>query len=159
LLLDRDNTLVLDKAGYLYEPNMLQVLPKVIEGLTFAKSLGYASAILTNQSGIGRGYFTVQDMELFNKKLLSAFSPNLDLVQLVIVCPHAPDMTGSPLCSCRKPNTQMIHEALDYFEAKADDSIMIGDKESDLLAAQRCGVRGVNITEYPNFLDCCTTVL
>ena len=159
LLLDRDNTIVLDEFGYLFEPSRLKVLPKVTEGLTYAKSLGYGIAIVTNQSGIGRGYFTLQDMELFHKILLDAVSSNQDLVNLIIACPHAPDQLGAPVCSCRKPNTQMIDEAIVYFDAEAKGTILIGDKSSDLLAAERCGVRGVNINQYSNFLDCCLDVL
>jgi D-glycero-D-manno-heptose 1,7-bisphosphate phosphatase len=159
LLLDRDNTIVLDESGYLYEPSRLKVLPKVVEGLTFAKSLGYGIAIVTNQSGIGRGFFTALDMELFHKSLLEVISSNQELVQLIIVCPHAPDELGAPVCTCRKPNTQMIDEALEYFDAEVENTILIGDKNSDLLAAERCGVRGVNINQYSNFLDCCLDVL
>lgn len=159
LLLDRDNTIVFDEFGYLHEPSMLKVLPKVVEGLTFAKSLGYGIAIVTNQSGIGRGYFTVHDMELFHKSLLEVISSKDDLVQLIIACPHAPDVLGAPVCSCRKPNTQMIDEVLMYFDVEVDGAILIGDKDSDLLAAEKCGVRGVNINQYSNFLDCCLDVL
>jgi histidinol phosphatase-like enzyme len=53
----------------------------------------------------------------------------------------------------------MIDEALEYFDAEVENTILIGDKNSDLLAAERCGVRGVNINQYSNFLDCCLEVL
>jgi histidinol-phosphate phosphatase family protein len=159
LLLDRDNTVVIDEFGYLYEPSKLKLVPGVVEGLRLAKSLGYAVAILTNQSGIGRGYFTARDMEIFHDHLLEVISGEENLVQLIIVCPHSPDVHGIPLCECRKPNSEMIFQALGYFNADADKSILIGDKESDLIAAERLGVRGIDINDFSGFLTCCENVL
>ncbi len=159
LMVDRDDTLIADKGGYLFKSSDLQVMPGVEEGLSFAKSRGYAVAIITNQSGIGRDYFSKEEMEEFHRCMLNMICKDNDSVQLIMVCPHAPNIENTSLCNCRKPNPGMLIEAIDFFNADPQTTIMIGDKETDLLAARRAGVQGINVRDYANFFECCVSNL
>jgi HAD superfamily hydrolase (TIGR01662 family) len=98
-------------------------------------------------------------MELFHNQMLESLSKESSLISLIVVCPHAPDFKGLPICQCRKPRAGMLLAAMNYFDVKRESTIMIGDKETDLMSAKTVGIRGVNVKEFNNFLDCCVKVL
>ena len=98
-------------------------------------------------------------MEEFHRHMLQKLCDQTNLINLIIVCPHAPDLNGKSMCICRKPSSYMLECAIKYFHADPKQTVMIGDQESDLLAARLAGIRGVNVKTYRNFLDCCTNEL
>ena len=139
ILLDRDGTLIEEK-NYLYDPNDVKILPGVIEGLKKLAAEGYKFIVLTNQSGIGRGYFNDQDMYSVNAKISSLLSNQGVEILRFYHCPHAPEED----CECRKPKPGMVYNAcsdLGFFINNI--YCVIGDKKSDIELAENLGVRSI----------------
>ena len=137
VFLDRDGTLVRD-TGYphrLEDYALLAGVPAALQGLQDA---GYRLAIVTNQSGIGRGYFGLEDFERFQKRLLDDLSAAGVRIERTYHCPHPPELG----CACRKPEPGMLLRARDELGADLAASWMVGDSEVDLELARRAGCRG-----------------
>lgn len=135
-LLDRDGVINVD-VGYLHDPDELVFAPGAIAGMRLLRDLGYRLVVVTNQSGIGREYF---DERTF-LELTSTIRDRLLALDITIAatyhCPHLPDAA----CACRKPMPGMLRQAMRDFGADANDTIMIGDKASDIAAGDAAGVR------------------
>jgi D-glycero-D-manno-heptose 1,7-bisphosphate phosphatase len=127
IILDRDGVLIEDK-NYAYKIEDLELLPGVIEGLQLLKSK-FLLFIVTNQSGIGRGYYTVQDFQKYNNYLLSILEENQIKIQKTFFCPHLKEEN----CKCRKPNIEYLNKIAKGWNIDLKKSWMIGDHPSDIL--------------------------
>ncbi|MGM0607044.1 MAG: D-glycero-alpha-D-manno-heptose-1,7-bisphosphate 7-phosphatase [Candidatus Muiribacteriota bacterium] len=134
IFFDRDGTMIKEKK-YLCNPAGVEILPGVIEGLKKLHSLNYEFIIITNQSGIARGYFTQREAESVNNKLISILENNCIKINKVYICPHHPEFSGS--CSCRKPEPGMIFQAAEEFDISFEKSWVVGDKCSDVLCGKK----------------------
>jgi len=105
----------------------------------FAKA-GYALVVVTNQSGIGRGYYTLEQFDELCRFMLSEFEKEGVKIEKIYFCPHAPEAD----CLCRKPKPGMLLNAANELNIDLAHSIMIGDKDSDVQAGQSAGV-GINL--------------
>ncbi|NLF19240.1 MAG: HAD family hydrolase [Lentisphaerae bacterium] len=142
--LDRDDTLIADR-HYLSDPDGVELLPGAAAGLAALRRLGYRLVVVTNQSGVGRGYFTLEDVEAVHRRLtelLAAAGVSLDGIYL---CPHVPE----DRCDCRKPATGMVERACADLGLDPRRSAMIGDKASDVELARRCGMAAILIETSP----------
>ena len=131
-LLDRDGTIIVEK-HYLASPHEVALLPNAAAGLRALSSLGFGLVIVTNQSGVGRGYFTAADVDRIHlrlKELLIAESVSLDAIY---VCPHAPEAA----CDCRKPEPGLALRAAADLGFHPNEAIVIGDKPCDIELGQR----------------------
>lgn len=144
---DRDGTLIVDK-HYLHDPDQVEYLPDAFEALALIQEKGYRLFMVTNQSGIGRGFFEQKDMELVHERILSDLKKQGITMEDVAFCPHAPD-DG---CKCRKPNPSMITSLMK--KHGITEGFMIGDKTIDAEAGIAAGIEGVHLTEgeseYPH---------
>lgn len=140
---DRDGTLNRDD-GYTHRIADLQWLPAARETIRRCNDAGRLVIVLTNQAGIARGYFTPEDMRRFHREMnrqLQAYGAHIDGF---FHCPHHPqegaiaDLVRS--CECRKPGTGLFEQACAHWPINLDDAIMVGDKPSDLQAAQDFGI-------------------
>jgi D-glycero-D-manno-heptose 1,7-bisphosphate phosphatase len=150
IFLDRDNTLIEDE-GYIHEPEKVRLLPGVPEGLRLLKEHGYLLIVVSNQSGIGRGYFKEEDFHAVNKKLQELLKPYNVQIDDFFFCPHRPE-DG---CNCRKPKTGMIEKAIKKWNIDVSESFVIGDKDIDVQLAINAGCKsGIKVgTEiFPDFL-------
>jgi len=139
ILLDRDGTLIEEK-NYLHDPDDVKILPGVIEGLKKLSGEGYKFIVLTNQSGIGRGYFDDQDMLLVNAKISSLLLNEGVEILRFYHCPHAPEEE----CDCRKPKPGMVYNACSELGFFIDNIYcVIGDKKSDIELAENIGVKSI----------------
>ena len=145
ILLDRDGTLI-KHTQYLIEPNRVEFLPNVVEGLTYMKELGFTFGIITNQSLISRGLGTREEVDSVNARVLSLLEDKGLTISFVLVCPHAP----SDLCDCRKPLPQLGNIAREQYGIDVSASYMIGDANSDILFGQGIGCRTIQIIESPD---------
>lgn len=136
VFLDRDGTLVVDK-GYAHKPSQLELLPGAVEGLRQMKSCRFI--MVTNQSGIGRGYFSETDMHRFNRELTNILDAQGVPIDHVFFCPHTPE----DQCNCRKPAIGLIRQAQNRFDLDLPASVVIGDKLSDVGLAKNAGCRSV----------------
>jgi D-glycero-D-manno-heptose 1,7-bisphosphate phosphatase len=135
LFLDRDGVINVDR-GYVYRVEDFVFMPRIFDLLKIAQRLDYRLIVCTNQSGIERGYYTLEDFLALNEWMLSEFKSRGILITAVYHCPHAPQQN----CFCRKPNPGMFLEAIADYAINAAESFMIGDKPSDIEAARRAGV-------------------
>jgi len=124
VFLDRDGTIIED-VNYLSRFKDIRLMPLAREGLKLLKDCGYKLIVVSNQSGIGRGYFT----EDFVNKTHNLINEMLDgLIDKFYFCPHRPEDS----CSCRKPKTGLIDQATRDFEIDRKRSFVVGDKETDI---------------------------
>jgi rfaE bifunctional protein nucleotidyltransferase chain/domain len=136
IFLDRDGTLNED-SGYTYLPEDFRLLPGVAEGLVRLK--GYKLFIVTNQSGIGRGYYTEADMHAYNRRMLLELERSGICIERIYFCPHTPEEG----CDCRKPSPTFLIQAQQEYGIDFSQSYVIGDHPSDILLAQNTGCRGI----------------
>ena len=127
ILCDRDGTIIVDK-HYLSNPCEVELLPTVQEGILLARQHKYFLALISNQSGVGRGYFSKEDVEQCNRAMCSHINAEEDSFHAMLYCPHSPEEA----CSCRKPALGMWHTLQASHHLQADSSVMIGDKKEDI---------------------------
>lgn len=140
VFLDRDGTLIRER-DYLADPEGVELVEGVPGALRSLRDAGYALVIVTNQSGIARGYYTEEDYQAVAARLDDVLDERGTPVDLTLHCPHHPDETGP--CRCRKPGTGMHREAIRRLDLSAQGSWFIGDKMSDLIPARTLGGRGI----------------
>jgi D-glycero-D-manno-heptose 1,7-bisphosphate phosphatase len=138
VFLDRDGTLVHD-VGHGHRLEDYRLLPGVTEGLALLRDAGFRFAIVTNQSGIGRGYFTEADFRRFQDRLLADLTGAGIAIEATFFCPHLPDAG----CTCRKPGPASVHEARDRFAIDLAASWIVGDHASDVRLAANAGCRSI----------------
>jgi D-glycero-D-manno-heptose 1,7-bisphosphate phosphatase len=127
LFLDRDGIINQD-FGYVYKIEDFKFCDGIFELLRVFRDRGYIIFIVTNQSGIGRGYYTLEDFNKLTEFMLKEFKKEGIEIASVEFCPHAPEAN----CSCRKPKTGMIDNILSKYKINLDKSWLIGDKQSDI---------------------------
>ncbi|MCP4385892.1 MAG: HAD family hydrolase [Hyphomicrobiales bacterium] len=143
LFLDRDGTLV-DDPGYMSDPDQIVVLPGALPALHRFRSAGFALVLVTNQSGIGRGFFGWDDYDKVAARLRQHLAEQELDFDAECACGHAPD-TGAT-CGWRKPSPGMLEEAARRLDLDLSASVMVGDKASDVWAADAAGVdRAVHV--------------
>lgn len=133
VFVDRDGTLI-EEVNFLHRVEDLRIFDFTPEALKRLKSHCFRVIVITNQSGIGRGYFQEQDMVAIHEAVQERLGGLLDAFYF---CPHLPD-DG---CKCRKPRTGMIEQALMDFPIDLGRSWMVGDKAIDILTGQNAGLR------------------
>lgn len=157
--LDRDGVINIDH-GYLSSPEQFDFNPGVFEACKIIKEAGFAIFIVTNQSGIARGYFSEGEYQTLNKWMLSQFSQQGITIDAVYYCPHhATHGTGDYLqdCDCRKPKPGMLLKAKQEFGVDMAASVMIGDKLSDVEAGHNAGISKCYLIDSQPHLQTGTT--
>ena len=127
LFLDRDGTLIIDKV-YLAEPAGVELIPGVIEGLARARALGYQLFLFTNQSGIGRGYHTIEAAHRVNARLEEMLGLSRPVFTDICIAPEAPDQ---PVVY-RKPSPRFILESIARHGLDPQQCWMVGDSAADI---------------------------
>lgn len=138
VFLDRDGTINRD-FGYVYQKDKLEFLPGVLDTLKKIRRRGYKLIIITNQSGIGRKYFTLEQYREFESYFLEEMKRHGAAIDGVYFCPHSPEEQ----CTCRKPLTGMFHQAAEAFDVDWKQSYAIGDKERDLAICEEEEITGI----------------
>ncbi|MBX7137930.1 MAG: HAD-IIIA family hydrolase [Oligoflexia bacterium] len=138
VFLDRDGTLI-EHVEYLFEVSKFKLLPGAMEQLLRLKLAGYRLVVVTNQPGIGTGYFTFEDFFRVNRELLKAASAAGVMLDRVYFCPHSP---AEP-CDCRKPGIGMIKRAERELNLDLAKSYMIGDTTIDIKAGNDAGCQSI----------------
>jgi D-glycero-D-manno-heptose 1,7-bisphosphate phosphatase len=135
LFLDRDGVINIDH-GYVSKIEDFEFNEGIFDFLHLFIEKGYKLFIVTNQSGIGRNYYTQEDFETLTKWMLDEFKKENIVIESVHHCHHAPEEK----CGCRKPETGMVDEILSLHNIDLKNSWMIGDKQSDIDLALNSGI-------------------
>lgn len=141
LFLDRDGVVNVEK-NYLYKIKDFELIDGIIEVCQHYEALGYLIIIVTNQSGISRGYYSSEDFERLSAWMIEYFKSLGVTITHIYHCPHHESIDGA--CDCRKPQPGMFLDAQKEYALDMQNSVMIGDNERDIQAAIRAGV-GTNI--------------
>jgi D-glycero-D-manno-heptose 1,7-bisphosphate phosphatase len=136
VFLDRDGTLIEEK-DYLRRPEEVVVFPGVGPALKRLQDAGFKLFIVTNQSGVGRGYFPIEDVHHVHEYLLREFARDGVRIEKIYIAPEAPDQPSRG----RKPSPQFLFDARDEFGIDLSQSYMIGDKLIDLECGWNAGVK------------------
>ncbi len=143
VILDRDGTMVIDR-GYLHDPAGLEFEPNAAEGLKCLHLAGFRLVVITNQSGVGRGLFNLEQLEAMNARLLTMVESAGARLERIYYCPHAPGAG----CVCRKPAQALLMQAAAELGFNAAAATVIGDKESDIEFGRRAGARTILIASH-----------
>lgn len=134
VFLDRDGTINVD-VDYLHEPDKLAFIDGTIEALALLKAKGYRLIVISNQSGIGRGYFGAPAVERLHAYMNSILQEHSAAIDAFYYCPHI----EQDRCTCRKPQTGLIDRAAAEWDIDLQRSYMVGDKEADVMTAVNAG--------------------
>lgn len=155
IFLDRDGTLIADP-GYLRDPALVRLLPGVSEGLRRLASAGYALVLISNQSGVGRGLITPDELEAVHRRTWALLEAEGLPLSGAWYCTHRPELR----CACRKPAPGLLRAAAAALSLPLERSWMIGDRPSDVDAAQAAGSRAVLLdAETPDLVAASRLIL
>lgn len=134
VILDRDGTIVIDR-GYLDDPAQLEFLPGALEGLRLLRERGHRLVVVTNQSGVGRGRFSLERVEEVHARLGQMLRAAGAAIDGIYYCPHRPE-DG---CECRKPKPRLALQAASELGFEPAAAVVIGDKSSDIELGRNLG--------------------
>ena len=145
IILDRDGVINQDSDDFIKSTDEFVPIPGSLEAIARLCKGGYSVMVATNQSGIARQLFSVDILAAMHEKLQLLLAPLGGQIDGFYYCPHGPDEG----CKCRKPASGMLEEAQKTFDISMEESWMIGDKESDMLAAKNAGVnKRILVSQY-----------
>ena len=145
IFFDRDGVLNVD-VGYLYKIEDFQWIDGAIEAIKYFNDKDYYVFVITNQSGVARGYYKEEDINKLHNWMNQELAKYDAHIDEFFYCPH--HVKGiikdySFDCECRKPKIGMIKKALDKYDVQLDSSLLIGDKDSDIECAENAGIKGL----------------
>jgi D,D-heptose 1,7-bisphosphate phosphatase len=147
VFLDRDGTIARD-VHYCRRAEDFELLPGVPEAVRLLNHSGFKVVVVTNQSGIARGYFTEETLAQIHDKMRSELAERNARVDAIYYCPHHPDEG----CSCRKPGTALFHKAAEEHGIHLPGSYVVGDMQMDIDAGKALGAKTVLVTTGPQSL-------
>jgi D-glycero-D-manno-heptose 1,7-bisphosphate phosphatase len=140
VFLDRDGTIIED-VHFIKSPAQVKVIPGAPEAIRRINSAGSLVIVVTNQSGIARGYSTVEDYESVREHYEALLAKSGAHIDASYYCPHHPSVDGP--CECRKPGTLLFEQAMRDFSLVPARSAYVGDRWRDVAAAKKLGGRGI----------------
>lgn len=152
IFLDRDGTINIDKS-YLYKISDFEYLDGVIEALNTLSSMGFIMVVVTNQSGIARGYYTEEEYQILDKWMKEDLQNKGINIAASYFCPHLPDGVVPEYsidCDCRKPKTGLFYKAANDLDIDLTRSYAIGDKLRDLSICKESAVKGILLSDEDN---------
>ena len=148
IFLDRDGVVNKD-VNYAYKIIDFEFIDGIFDVCIYFQNLGYKIIIVTNQSGISRGYYSENDFQTITNWMLAQFKKNDINILDVFYCPHSPDS----LCNCRKPKPGMLLNAKYKHNINMQNSWIIGDKEADIIAGISSGITNTILVKNGHKID------
>lgn len=136
IFIDRDGTMIAEE-NYLHKPEQVKIFPATRTGLKKLADAGFMLIIVSNQSGVGRGYFTLADVDKVNAKLCADLAPDGIRIEKIYIAPEKPEDPSRG----RKPSPAFLFDARDEFGLDLKQCYMVGDKLIDLECGWNAGVR------------------
>ena len=143
VFLDRDGTLIHD-AGFLNRPSQVKLFPGTAPALKLLRKAGFYLFVVSNQSGVARGYFPESSVKAANRRVQALLKAKGAKIDRFFYCPHHPQGQVKSLafvCACRKPRPGMVREASKRFPIDIKNSFVVGDKMDDLLLARKARLK------------------
>lgn len=140
VFIDRDGVINRERNEYTFKIEDFEILDGVVESLKMLLSNGYLLFIISNQSGIAKGIYEHKDVDNIHKHLTEVLEKNGIKFTEIYYCPHHPDIG---LCLCRKPDSLMLEKAVARFDIDVSQSCFIGDRERDIEAGEKVGIKGI----------------
>src|SRR5262245_44208111 len=135
IILDRDGVINYDSEEYIKSPEEWLPIPNSLEAIAQLNRFGFRVLIVTNQSGIARGYFDLQMLDLIHEKFIQELSSVGGYVEEIFFCPHRPE----DVCDCRKPKPGLLYQIQNRYPIYFPQTYFIGDTFSDVQAAESVG--------------------
>lgn len=154
VFIDRDDTIAKD-VPYCDSPEKFHLFPGIPEQIKRLNDAGFLVIVITNQSGIGRGYFTEETLSKIHEKMKADIEAGGGHIDAIYYCPHRPDEN----CDCRKPKTLMGERAVKDFDIDVKKSYMIGDSDADMGFGKALGCVTLRIDEETDFKDAVDMIL
>ena len=148
IFLDRDGV-INKEINYLHKIDDFEFIDGVFEACRYLMSLNYKIIVITNQSGIARGYYTTNDFQILTNWMIAQFKKNGVNILDIFHCPHLPDSN----CMCRKPMPGMLFDAQYKYDIDMQNSWLIGDKKNDIIAANRAGITNTILVKSGHKID------
>ena len=142
MIFDRDGTLIED-TGYQIDPERLIWKQGALKLLSWLRARGIIATVATNQSAVARGYFTLEQVHAFHTAMDSQIKDTGGRIDAYAICPHLPNGKVTQYavsCDCRKPKPGLVKQLLAQFQVEPQSAIMIGDRETDVLAGKAATV-------------------
>lgn len=137
IILDRDGVINADSDEFIKSPAEWVAIPGSLEAIARLCKAGYTVTIASNQSGVGRGYLTLETLGEIHKKMIDAIEAAGGHISALLFCPHLPD----DHCECRKPKPGMLKEIAREFDADLTEALVVGDSLRDIQAGQKVGAK------------------
>ena len=145
VFLDRDGT-VMEDAHYIKSPDQVRLIPGAAAAVKRINDAKVPAIVVTNQSGLARGIFTLEDYEAVRRHFESLLGAEGAHIDASYFCPHHPTVTGP--CDCRKPGTRMFEDAIRDFRLNPANVAYVGDRWRDVSASKKLGGRGIMISSH-----------
>lgn len=139
IVLDRDGVINEDSDDFIKSPAEWIPIPGSLDAIAALGRAGFRIAVATNQSGVGRGLYTVEILEAIHKKMIDSIKAAGGTIDGIFFCPHLPDAG----CDCRKPKPGLLLQAAELFDCNPSDIRVIGDSMRDLEAARSVGAEPI----------------
>ncbi len=156
VFLDRDGTMNVEKE-YLHKISDFEFIPSADKAIKKLNDNGYLVIVVTNQSGVARGYYVEEDVRKLHDHMMEELRKIGAHIDADYYCPHHPEKGIGKYkkdCDCRKPDIGMFNKAMERFDIDVSNSWMIGDKEDDMRFAKNCGIKGILVkTGYGKNVD------
>jgi D-glycero-D-manno-heptose 1,7-bisphosphate phosphatase len=146
VFLDRDGVITEDPPHYAHRVDQVQIIPGSGEAIRLLNDMGYQVIVVSNQSGVAKGYYQERDVILFNEEMKRQLSMESAHIDAIYYCPHHPDGIIEKfrgLCTCRKPQPGMLIQAAEQHRINLKASFFIGDKFSDIVAGNAVKCRTI----------------
>ena len=158
VFIDRDGVINSDEGHYyIYRVADFKINPDVVEGLKMLKQAGFELIIVTNQGGVAKGIYTIEDVNEVHQYLKNQLSKDDIQILDIKVCPHHESVS---VCTCRKPSPEMILQAIKKHNIDANHSYLIGDSKRDIEAGERAGLkRCFKINSNESILSACQQII
>ena len=139
VILDRDGVINQDSANYIKSPNEWIPIPNSLEAISLLNQNGYSVVIATNQSGVGRGLYGIEELNNIHTKMIKMLAELGGFIDAIFFCTH----TEEDHCDCRKPEIGMLVEIKDRFSVSFEDICGVGDSLRDLEAFEKVGMQPI----------------
>jgi D-glycero-D-manno-heptose 1,7-bisphosphate phosphatase len=155
VFLDRDGVLNEERSDYVKSVEELVILNGIVNPIKQLKNSGFLVVVISNQSAINRGLTTHQEVKKIHSTIQEYLKEHHVQIDAFYYCPHRPDEN----CSCRKPKPGMLQKAASEMKIDLKSSWMVGDRDSDMEAAQTVGCKSIKITDNFRLSDAVQSIL